>query len=949
MERKFNKALLVFMSMFVSQLSSGQAGCWNQINTVSTHWDHPQSPNTFDWTAEQGVFYINTGVPGDPPAMVVTEMPMWIPDGGLYNPNVLGFQSSPSTEKDHRPEDGWELLFRWFGTPDEGTNFPAYALYNRYQGKIRYFIMTPSAQPWANGALVELNFNTEYAYNRNTALFSPLDAVSHPVMHFNPFNKYEVANTISQDENFWFYADFLVGYDPCTCFLEDDSFMEFTLYEIEESEINANITSVATGPVSSNGTGGAPNAGIANQSFLSQAQELVKTGTTAYNKWNGYKGTVNQYLDKVDDLWLDRLAKELSQQPELIVKYTQNPELYPEIAQQLGIDGLLETEGIFNDPALWEPELIEEMLSTEILNSMDPDLTVQQVQNLLAQNDEVNKTFNTIKNVAKALPYVGMALGIVNALVTGGKKNETAGAMGGPTAAGTAYTLEGTISAVSPQGIRIYRTPGSSPNNAVPETNTLYDNILGVVSVLEIPDMEKKIFSKNDVLTLHPSSLSSTCPIETVEDQILVQSFNLVQFRMKGPLTYALNPASGLEIISVDAAYVFDYKGSAFESYPVILDHSNAPNHSITGYSGSNLVPPASIGLDYYDEALTADKWAKQGIVLEFMESGKDLYLTPEKELRLRTRYVELECFQNKTFLLWNNGSLPEVYVKLVFRLIPAGHANDTEYTPVTIVQTYLISDKVQTAVLTGQYQFNYEYQYTATPIFPNPDYAGDFDNWEVAIVDENFLGVEDESELFPDPYLYTEKTFANTTIASDVFGSSVFIGENVEVVSGVTIEAANDIYIAPENNYITQAGDITFRIKDISGTCLSSIHAVQSTDEEIENVCNSTSYQNSASARAADDTPEPTMYASLLAVPNPSASFVSILIPETVAHADHLMLCDTQGRIVAYFKCKQSVAETRSVELNLEGLAPGMYVATLLDANQVLGSVRLIRIPEIK
>ncbi|MBL7943866.1 MAG: T9SS type A sorting domain-containing protein [Flavobacteriales bacterium] len=308
-----------------------------------------------------------------------------------------------------------------------------------------------------------------------------------------------------------------------------------------------------------------------------------------------------------------------------------------------------------------------------------------------------------------------------------------------------------------------------------------------------------------------------------------------------------------------------------------------------------------------------------------------------------------MECFQNKTFLLWNNGFLPEVYVKLVFRLIPAGHADDTEYTPVTIVQTYLISDKVQSASLAGEFQFNYEYEYTTTQLFPDPDYFGEFDNWEIAVVDENFLGVEDESDLFPDPYLYTAKTFENTTIDSDVFGSSVFIGENTVVNPGVTIHAANDIYISPENNYNTQAGDIAFIIEDVSGTCLTSILAVQSTDVEIENVCNSTSYQNSASARAADDTAELIEYESLLAVPNPAASFVSILIPETVANADHLMLCDTQGRIVAYIKCKQSVDETRSVELNLDGLAPGIYVATLLDANQILGSVRLVRIPEIK
>lgn len=125
------------------------------------------------------------------------------------------------------PVDGWELIKKDFGYEDNGTpSNPAASrlymiLYNKYQGILRVFVARGDQQPY-NGATIKLNFNSNSA-----SITSLLDyaAEVHALNDF-PFDKATNSPVISQVSPFitsplvWFYADFPLMYDPCTCFYQ---------------------------------------------------------------------------------------------------------------------------------------------------------------------------------------------------------------------------------------------------------------------------------------------------------------------------------------------------------------------------------------------------------------------------------------------------------------------------------------------------------------------------------------------------------------------------------------------------------------------------------------------------------------------------------------------------------------------------------------------------------
>ena len=127
--------------------------CWNQINTISTAPGAAGSVNTFDWTQELATVYLMdeyNPLTGAAPARQIT-LPMYPQGSGsvFNNLNLTDMQAMDPLLKDHKPEDGWELLIKEFGLPspkDKTVENPFFALYNRYTGKSVYSLCSRTSR-----------------------------------------------------------------------------------------------------------------------------------------------------------------------------------------------------------------------------------------------------------------------------------------------------------------------------------------------------------------------------------------------------------------------------------------------------------------------------------------------------------------------------------------------------------------------------------------------------------------------------------------------------------------------------------------------------------------------------------------------------------------------------------------------------------------------------------
>lgn len=159
--------------------------------------------------------------------------------------------------KDFKPEDGWELIRRGFGYNDDGSiysdeNNPYFILYNKFLGILRVFSLVGNNKVdyhYANVILKFKDIDTEHVSSLLDLTFSdstkPLQSLSEfPTSGVN-YNNLILSNIskFENNEKKWFYADFAITYDPCTCLYKSKLWIEVRLI----NEANINIVGILEG------------------------------------------------------------------------------------------------------------------------------------------------------------------------------------------------------------------------------------------------------------------------------------------------------------------------------------------------------------------------------------------------------------------------------------------------------------------------------------------------------------------------------------------------------------------------------------------------------------------------------------------------------------------------------------------------------------------------------
>lgn len=138
--------------------------------------------------------------------------------------------------KDYLPEQGWCLLDKVFGTPNQyaETTYPYFILYNKYRGIVRVYALNVSGFQHTR-AIVTVGWSSS---NKNAlfALSGEYAEAQNEYLRNNVNNK--VVNYVDDYyANGWFVTDFIVAFDHKTN-EKNDYAIEFKIYSADEANLN---------------------------------------------------------------------------------------------------------------------------------------------------------------------------------------------------------------------------------------------------------------------------------------------------------------------------------------------------------------------------------------------------------------------------------------------------------------------------------------------------------------------------------------------------------------------------------------------------------------------------------------------------------------------------------------------------------------------------------------
>jgi hypothetical protein len=689
-------------------------------------------------------------------------------DGGIHDPNILmygntaGISTMSVNEKlkamDVLPEDGWELLKYNFGKAPGSvfnpngfaTNLPFFALYNRYTAKLKIFaavLSEASNAPNICGATVQITINGSMNYlllQHASPIITVISEVPGnfmaPVLTTPNDIVQQVTSGTTGFHYYWLYGETNISYDPCVCMsmgnANEQTYMDIDVYTNTVSNVNLNIDGVLN-PLNS-GSGGnlynnnqlvpKDNLNTSYEGLPDGVNVAIGAGKAALNGYKDFKGYADQ---------MEKYFKTISVNGTSTANYPINniSNTYSSVA---GLNAGNTGQNVSN-------------VNDSLSNIATGDGLVMKLVGLAG----------IIAEGSTALPYIGAAIGLIDFLSQGGDEQPatTPAAVSPPTAYQLQGKITGQISSSSPYATSSasFLVPGSKPNNDFNQSGQtneggggvnypIYNNPLGILNVLEIPDFEyKEIPMTNNGIDPNIGGGFTFYDFSNTNVQQTVPGdrtpFKVYDYKMKSPLKYVLNPAANLSVQSINCAFVLEYNGndplyplndadaytlnmppgSFPPNYVDLMDPNNGPE-----YQQQKQIPYYPNMYSYYYPSgptydgntlndIMTNKLPSTGLDPEYQSgtfTNADGTNPADAIFRLRTKYVPIQALNSQDFILVGGGTnKPKLYIKLYVKLTRNDNPNSE---PITMVLTYDASKKFNVATSSGVGGGGYYYYYYA-------------------------------------------------------------------------------------------------------------------------------------------------------------------------------------------------------------------------------------------
>lgn len=857
-----------------------------------------------------------------------------------------------NTNLDISPADGWVLISKNFGTPSVGStngsgiSSPHFVLYNKFTGRVRIFYGLSGTLP---GQTMLINTSLKGASSTfsqylKSALFAFNEPIVKPLVNFNPnieintVNKHQF-NSSTGNNTFWYYSEFMTAYDPCACKIAEDptktSVINITQHAGNVTSIDATI----------NGTID-QNMNVTNTSVGSEATGLTFGGVTkgalsGYESWTKYKDKYNSFYDGLDNKYKENLANEYWKD---VVK--KNPAA-----------------------ASWT-NAQKELEFKYFSESQDGSRQIAGIKNIdnYSNSGQIPNLLNQIKGVASYIPYVGAALGVIDALFGG----DGGGQPMPPMNFDANLKLSGSLNNVQkPAGIDI-RNPGVPAIVAgVTSLDPSYDNILGVLHMLAPPEFEYAEIKPRGMELVHRNNNCNHNSIDCWKSpqnvgsgyaQNVVMKNNFYQYRIKTLPRIALNPLSGLEIEAIDAAFIMEYNRNHFlylkdnsdsefncqvdcdkRGYYCSLHNSRYDHKTTITYQNMPKIP-------YYYNPFTNDN---NDLAIDEINKTKDLDLEfiDDDMVRFRTPYVPLQCLNNVNFTLLGGGTPPwKNYIKLIVKTRQITDPSKT-YTQVLTFDINGVLQSASKSSSTGTYVPHVVGTNCHTNICNDMNYRS-FEAYERAwqspfedVVDVAAGSVHYVSSFSRSPLYVEGDVRINVSLSNKI----IYATGKIIVDDGVSFTNCQLYSPIIERGVFVADALTIIDPRPVSNidliNCTNSVNSIIASNADINNVCAKSSYRTNAGYKMAGfATPSKSksdFLTTLTLHPNPSTSLTTLTIENPSSEQASVRVYDLIGREVYSRDMKDVSTSNNKLEISTDGWQTGLYIVKVIHG-EVEKSIKL-------
>lgn len=258
-------------------------------DTPCTMYTEPESTvEMWDWRVPR---YVLNYYPGNnPPITREVDSPFYLSNNS-FSPNTAFLTIGPL---DFEVTEGWELLYRNFGTEENPVGEPSFGLYNRYSSLARiFFWIEPNGEEAYQEAVINVSHaNVPFGEEKVSAILENLNIPANALEDFDKsalstgqLNQVIINGT-------WMILEFTAYYDPCVCLHSSTLQFTPTLASVESLTFTIEGTGTSTAVYGPGSTSG---------SYLGTALNYANGALGSLE--SGYKiyKTLNEYVDDTEN------------------------------------------------------------------------------------------------------------------------------------------------------------------------------------------------------------------------------------------------------------------------------------------------------------------------------------------------------------------------------------------------------------------------------------------------------------------------------------------------------------------------------------------------------------------------------------------------------------------------------------------------------------------------
>ena len=268
------------------------------------------------------------------------------------------------------------------------------------------------------------------------------------------------------------------------------------------------------------------------------------------------------------------------------------------------------------------------------------------------QEAESLKEFN-IPEFLKVIPKVGPWLTALDALIAGGKKNNTSNTS--QTGSVTQIEYSGQLELESDVKGASFFTPGSEYENLInwnASKAPVYDHILGTFNLIEKPTLEYVTYQPEDAT---PDDYQC---VNSIGQSIYFVLPPIRQYRLR-PIKYAVNPASELELVDLDVAIQYRLNTSAaVDTAQIGSNFAPVPTNQL-GLLGPVAIG-SSLGQSIYDDLSYVERLREYGLDIDFWPKVNGTKPNDIGKITYTTGFFPAQCEDMQSvFIAMPDGNTP--------------------------------------------------------------------------------------------------------------------------------------------------------------------------------------------------------------------------------------------------------------------------------------------------